>query len=76
MGADGSHAWLSVFIPDTGWVGVDPTNDQFVGGRYVVTALGRDYSDVPPMNGVIYTEGKTQKLKVEVDVTALDGESS
>jgi transglutaminase-like putative cysteine protease len=73
-GVDGSHAWLSVFIPDAGWIGVDPTNNQFVGGRYVVTALGRDYSDVPPMNGVIYTEGKTEKLDVQVDVVALPGE--
>jgi transglutaminase-like putative cysteine protease len=73
-GVDGSHAWLSVFVPDAGWIGVDPTNNQFVGGRYVVTALGRDYSDVPPMNGVIYTEGKTEKLEVFVDVVALEGD--
>ena len=70
-GVDGSHAWLSVFIPDTGWIAVDPTNDQFVNGRYVTTAVGRDYNDVPPMQGVIYTDGKTEKLSVEVDVTAL-----
>ncbi len=70
-GVDGSHAWLSVFIPDTGWIAVDPTNDQFVNGRYVTTAVGRDYNDVPPMQGVIYTDGKTEKLTVKVDVTAL-----
>ena len=70
-GVDGSHAWFSVFVPDAGWVDVDPTNDQFAGGRYVVTALGRDYGDVPPMNGVIYTEGKTEQLDVQVDVVAL-----
>jgi transglutaminase-like putative cysteine protease len=68
---DGSHAWLSVFVPDAGWVDLDPTNDQFAGARYVVTALGRDYSDVPPMNGVIYTEGGTKRLDVAVDVVAL-----
>ena len=70
-GVDGSHAWFSVFVPDAGWVDVDPTNDQFAGGRYIVTAIGRDYSDVPPMNGVIYTEGKTEQLDVTVDVVAL-----
>jgi transglutaminase-like putative cysteine protease len=70
-GVDGSHAWLSVFVPDAGWVDIDPTNDQFVTGRYVTTAFGRDYGDVPPMNGVIYTEGKTEKLEVTVDVVAL-----
>jgi transglutaminase-like putative cysteine protease len=70
-GVDGSHAWLSVFVPDTGWIAVDPTNDQRVNGRYVTTAVGRDYNDVPPMQGVIYTDGKTEKLEVKVDVTAL-----
>jgi transglutaminase-like putative cysteine protease len=70
-GVDGSHAWLSVFIPDTGWIAVDPTNDQFVNGRYVTTAVGRDYNDGPPMQGVIYTDGKTRQLDVKVDVTAL-----
>jgi transglutaminase-like putative cysteine protease len=72
-GVDGSHAWLSVLVPEAGWLDVDPTNDRLVNGRYVVTAHGRDYSDVPPLGGVIYTEGKTQRLKVAVDVVALSG---
>ncbi|HEX3802099.1 MAG TPA: transglutaminase family protein [Solirubrobacteraceae bacterium] len=72
-GADGSHAWLSVFVPEAGWVDVDPTNDQFVGDRYITTAIGRDYGDVPPMNGVIYTPGRTERLEVAVDVVALSG---
>ncbi|HEY5242230.1 MAG TPA: transglutaminase family protein [Polyangiaceae bacterium] len=70
-GVDGSHAWLSVLVPDAGWLDVDPTNDQLVTTRYVVTAYGRDYNDVPPLNGVIYTEGKTESLRVLVDVLAL-----
>ncbi len=70
-GVDGSHAWFSVLVPDAGWLDVDPTNDQLVSSRYVVTAFGRDYSDVPPLNGVIYTEGKTESLRVLVDVVAL-----
>jgi transglutaminase-like putative cysteine protease len=70
-GVDGSHAWLSVLMPDAGWLDVDPTNDQFAGERHVVTAFGRDYGDVPPLGGVIYTEGKTEELKVAVDVIAV-----
>jgi transglutaminase-like putative cysteine protease len=70
-GVDGSHAWLSVLVPDAGWLDVDPTNDQLVSSRYVMTAYGRDYNDVPPLNGVIYTEGKTDSLRVLVDVVAL-----
>jgi transglutaminase-like putative cysteine protease len=70
QGADGSHAWLSVLVPEAGWLDIDPTNNQFVNGRYVVTAHGRDYRDVPPLNGVIYTGGKTKSLQVKVDVVA------
>jgi len=72
-GADASHAWLAVLVPEVGWLEVDPTNDQLVSNRHVVTAFGRDYSDVPPVSGVIYTEGATRRLEVVVDVTALAG---
>jgi transglutaminase-like putative cysteine protease len=68
IGADGSHAWLSVLVPDAGWLDVDPTNDQFANARYIVCAYGRDYADVPPLNGVIYTDGATQTPQVSVDV--------
>jgi transglutaminase-like putative cysteine protease len=71
VGADVSHAWLSVLVPGAGWLDFDPTNDQFVNDRYVVTAFGRDYTDVPPLNGVIFTEGRTESLKVTVDVVAV-----
>jgi transglutaminase-like putative cysteine protease len=71
VGRDVSHAWASVYVPAVGWIGIDPTNDRFVGGRYVTTAWGRDYSDVPPLNGVIFTNGGTASLDVEVDVVAL-----
>jgi transglutaminase-like putative cysteine protease len=72
-GADGSHAWMSVLVPEAGWLDVDPTNDQLANSRYVVTAYGRDYSDVPPLSGVIYTKGKTASLRVAVDVLAVSG---
>jgi transglutaminase-like putative cysteine protease len=68
LGTDGSHAWLSVLVPDAGWLDVDPTNDQFANGRYIVCAYGRDYADVPPLNGVIYTNGATNSPRVSVDV--------
>ncbi|MFN8075034.1 MAG: transglutaminase family protein [Kineosporiaceae bacterium] len=68
QGADASHAWASVLVPDGRWLDLDPTNDQPADSRYVVTAWGRDYTDVPPLKGVIYTEGATSALKVSVDV--------
>jgi len=67
-GGDESHAWFSVFAGAAGWVDVDPTHAQFTDHRYVTTAWGRDYSDVPPLNGIIYTEGTTDELSVSVDV--------
>lgn len=72
VGADVSHAWFSVFVPDLGWMDLDPTNDMVVGDRHVTTAWGRDYTDVPPLKGVIYTEGRTTGLEVSVDVTPVD----
>jgi transglutaminase-like putative cysteine protease len=46
-----THAWLQVWAGAAGWVDVDPTHDRFVDDEYVVTAVGRDYSDVPPNRG-------------------------
>jgi transglutaminase-like putative cysteine protease len=71
-GADVSHAWLSVQLGETDWLEIDPTNDQLVNDRYIVTAYGRDYADVPPLKGIIHTEGPTRSLKVTVDVVAVD----
>ncbi|EFQ83164.1 transglutaminase-like protein [Aeromicrobium marinum DSM 15272] len=68
VGADASHAWAAVWLPGDGWLALDPTNDQPVGDRYVTVAWGRDYADVPPVKGVIFTEAKTSNLAVEVDV--------
>jgi transglutaminase-like putative cysteine protease len=67
-GVDRTHAWVSVYLGDAGWIGIDPTNDQLAGPRYITTARGRDYSDVPPLKGVIYTDAEESKLRVEVDV--------
>ena len=72
QGADVSHAWASVHVPEVGWLDVDPTNDQLVGDRYVTTAWGRDYADVTPLKGVIFTDGETEELTVEVDVVRVD----
>lgn len=72
QGADASHAWISVLLPSGAWIDLDPTNDQPADSRYVVTAWGRDYTDVPPLKGVIFTEGSASELHVAVDVVRLD----
>lgn len=66
-GTDASHAWLSVYQPGAGWRDLDPTNDQMPDDRYITLAWGRDYSDVPPLKGVIYGNG-THQLYVGVDM--------
>jgi len=67
VGADASHAWVSVFVPGQGWVDFDPTNNLRPADRHIVTAIGRDYGDVAPLRGVT-TGGAHHKLSVAVDV--------
>lgn len=67
-GVDRSHAWVGLYLGSGSWIGLDPTNDQIAGPRYVTTARGRDYKDVPPLKGVIFTDAKTSTLTVSVDV--------
>lgn len=76
VGVDASHAWASVFAPGVGWVDFDPTNHKFVDDSYIVTAIGRDYSDVPPLRGVIYTESTKNTMKVSVDMAPVVNESA
>ena len=71
LGADASHAWVSVLLPGLGWVDVDPTNDRMVDTSYVIAAWGRDYGDVPPLKGVVFSEGSVSTLAVAVDVVPL-----
>jgi transglutaminase-like putative cysteine protease len=67
-GADASHAWVSVWCgPAFGWLGLDPTNAIAEGDDHVVVARGRDYADVPPVDGVLLASGG-RDLEVEVDV--------
>lgn len=69
VGADASHAWCSVWVPDTGWVDFDPTNDRLPTHRHVTVAWGRDYNDVPPVRGVVIGPPAHQILSVAVSVT-------
>jgi transglutaminase-like putative cysteine protease len=76
VGADASHAWLSAYSPDDGWIDVDPTNNQIPSTKHITLAWGRDYSDVAPIKGVVIGGGH-HSMKVSVDVVPLstDGEA-
>ena len=68
-GADAMHAWVLVWCGvEMGWIGLDPTNNMVAGNDHVVLAVGRDYADVAPMDGVILASGG-QRLEVSVAVT-------
>lgn len=70
IGADASHAWLATWIPEWGWLALDPTNGTVAGEQHPVLAWGRDYADVAPLKGVMNGGGE-HRLKVEVDVMPL-----
>jgi len=67
QGADASHAWVSVWAPDFGWVDFDPTNNVIPHGEHVTIAYGRDYDDVSPISGVLLGGG-AHTVEVSVDV--------
>ncbi|MCB0628661.1 MAG: transglutaminase family protein [Saprospiraceae bacterium] len=67
VGADASHAWVAVFIPHLGWVEFDPTNNILVSDQHIRAAMGRDFADIVPLKGIVYSGGG-QKMKVSVDV--------
>ncbi|MFZ0530194.1 MAG: transglutaminase family protein [Propionicimonas sp.] len=71
-GADATHAWASVMTPTGDWLDLDPTNDHFADSRYIITAWGRDFSDVSPLRGVVFTEAASSDLVVEVDVEPIE----
>ena len=66
-GTDASHAWLSVWSPEQGWVDFDPTNGMVPKGEHITVAFGRDYEDISPISGVLLGGGD-QTMSVSVDV--------
>jgi len=73
-GADQSHAWVGGWLgPEHGWVGLDPTNGVLVSDEHVVLAIGRDFSDISPLRGMILGGGR-HVLRVGVDLEPLGGD--
>ena len=68
VGADASHAWVACWVPGGGWLDLDPTNDRVISETHATVAWGRDYGDVPPVRGVIFTEAKKSEMTVSVDM--------
>lgn len=70
VGADASHAWFSVYIPELGWMDFDPTNNLVPVDQHIIVGWGRDYGDITPLKGVIFGGGE-HELAVSVDVRNL-----
>jgi transglutaminase-like putative cysteine protease len=75
IGADASHAWVSVYSPGSehDWVDFDPTNDLLPDTEHITLAFGRDFSDISPLRGIILGGGGTEP-DVAVTVIPLDEE--
>jgi len=67
VGADASHAWVSVFFPELGWIDFDPTNGLLPTDGHIAVGWARDYSDISPVRGVV-VGGSRHWLNVSVDV--------
>jgi transglutaminase-like putative cysteine protease len=70
--SDASHAWVELFSPLRGWVGVDPTNACLTGLDHVRVACGRNYVDAAPSGGTIWEGGRGERLTVRVEVVPVD----
>ena len=70
LGAEASHAWVEAYLGPRGWIGIDPTNDTWIGDSFVRIATGRDYRDVSPVRGV-FTGASSSIMSVDVAVEAL-----
>lgn len=75
VGADASHAWVSAYCPNAGWVDFDPTNRLMPSTEHITLAFGRDFSDVSPLRGVILGSGE-HELTVRVTVAPADAGSA
>jgi transglutaminase-like putative cysteine protease len=68
VGADATHAWVLLWCgPERGWIGLDPTNGIWMAGDHIIMAIGRDYSEIAPIDGLFLGSG-AQTMKVGVDV--------
>jgi transglutaminase-like putative cysteine protease len=73
VGTDASHAWVSVFFPDFGWIDFDPTNGLLPSSGHITLGWARDYSDISPVKGVV-VGGRRHSLNVSVDVEPISTE--
>ena len=74
-GEGATHAWVEIYIPFYGWLGLDPTNNCIVGEAHVRLAIGKSFSDCSPVKGT-YRGTSNHTLEVTVSVSYEDGQAT
>jgi len=74
FGVDASHAWFSIYIPNAGWIDFDPTNNIIPKEQHILLGSGRDYHDISPLKGVVFSSGNSN-LSVMVDLRKAQSET-
>lgn len=69
-----THAWVEVFMPSVGWLGIDPTHGELASESHIAVAMGRSYADVPPNRGV-YRGGAEERIDVSVRIQRVELEA-
>ena len=69
-GEGATHAWVEVYIPFYGWLGLDPTNNSIASEQHIKLAIGKNYNDCAPVKGV-YKGKVTDHLYVQVHISAV-----
>ena len=72
LGEGATHAWVEVWLPGSGWVGIDPTNNTWVSDQHVCLAVGRHFDDCSPVKGT-FKGPANQELSVYLSVSYEDG---
>lgn len=66
-GEGATHAWVEAYIPNYGWLGLDPTNNCIVNDQHVRLATGRNFADCTPVKGTYKGSGE-HTLEVSVEI--------
>lgn len=73
LGALQMHAWVEAFVPDIGWIGIDPTNNIFTDNNFIKVSHGTDYNDCSPIKGILNTSGNNTTVHdVHVELNTMN----
>lgn len=70
--SDQTHAWCECYLPSLGWLAFDPTNNMLAEEQHIITAIGRDYKDIPPHYGFFKGAQQTKQMNVKVYIKKID----